>query len=88
MTAVFGLIIGFFFTLAALAGAGAIGAAGGGPARLGLIFGVGAIILIPIFYGIIGFIAGLIGAAIYNIAASIVGGVVIETRPTGGGNSP
>jgi predicted phage tail protein len=41
---------------------------------LGVIFMVG----IPLFYGILGFIAGAIGALIYNGAAGIMGGVKLE----------
>jgi len=49
-------------------------------------FGAGAIIVFPIFYGLMGFISGLIGAAIYNFFAGWVGGIVVDldheaTRP-------
>jgi hypothetical protein len=41
---------------------------------------MGAIILAPIFYGCIGFVMTLIMAALFNVAAGIVGGVEVEAR--------
>jgi zinc-ribbon domain len=48
-------------------------------ALMGAAFGVGAVIILPICYGIIGFISGLIWAAVYNLIAGLVGGIEIET---------
>jgi hypothetical protein len=45
-----------------------------------MIFGLGAIILLPIFYGVCAFIGALIGAVVYNFAAGIVGGVEIDVQ--------
>ena len=42
--------------------------------------GLAAIIVLPIVYGIFGFIGGIIGAFIYNLVAGWVGGVVMETE--------
>ncbi|MGQ0703883.1 MAG: hypothetical protein ACT4PM_12190 [Gemmatimonadales bacterium] len=42
--------------------------------------GIAAIIIVPIVYGIIGFIGGIIGAFIYNLVAGWVGGVVMDTE--------
>ena len=67
-----GLIGGAIFTLLALAGAG-----GGGA---GVLFGLGAIIILPVLYGVLGFVGGIIAAALYNLAAGKIGGIVIETR--------
>jgi hypothetical protein len=49
----------------------------GGAAGMGVLTGMGflAIIFFPIVYGIVGFIAGLIYAALYNLAARWTGGV-------------
>jgi len=74
--AVIGLLIGAIFTL--------IGFAGGfGAATAGMpfssMFGIGAIIILPIVYGCIGFIAMLLMSALYNWAAGIMGGIEIET---------
>jgi hypothetical protein len=50
------------------------------PGGFGILFGVGAIIALPIFYGILGFITSLIGAALYNLVASWVGGVEMDVQ--------
>ena len=39
-------------------------------------------VLAPVFYGVIGFIFGALGALIYNIAAGFVGGVEFELEGT------
>jgi hypothetical protein len=45
----------------------------------GAMFGVAGIIVMPILYGVFGFIFALIGAVIYNVVAGIAGGIEIET---------
>ena len=48
-------------------------------AVFGLIFGlIFSLIALPIFYGLIGFIGGLITAWLYNAAARIIGGIELE----------
>jgi hypothetical protein len=42
------------------------------------IFSVGIALLLPVFYGVIGFLAGLIGAFFYNVFARWVGGFELE----------
>ena len=78
--ALLGLIVGAIFAVAAL-----IGAAAGGRNEgvAGLLVGVGMVIFMPIFYGVLGFLGGLLMAAIYNLAASVIGGIEIELKPTG-----
>jgi hypothetical protein len=78
---VIGLIAGALFSLVALGGA-ALGAAGGDDGAMfgGALFGVGAIILLPICYGIFGFIGTLIMAWLFNIAAGMVGGIEVDAR--------
>jgi len=49
-----------------------------------VVMGVALMIGIPILYGVIGFIIGIIGALIYNVAAGIVGGVKFDLE----GSSP
>lgn len=74
---VVGLVVGAVFFLISMIGM----AAGGGGADVavgGLIGGVGAIILLPIFYGVMGFIGGIIGAVLYNLIAGIAGGIRID----------
>ncbi len=41
-------------------------------------FGLAAIIILPIMYGIMGFVAGGIGAWFYNLIAGWIGGIGIE----------
>ena len=76
--AVLGLVAGVFFSLAAMAGAFAANQEAAG--AMGVIFGVGAIVVLPIFYGCIGFVGTLIMAAVYNALASAVGGVEVDIQ--------
>ena len=46
----------------------------------GMLFGVGALIAMPIFYGVMGVIGGAIGALLYNLAAGIIGGLEIDVQ--------
>ena len=76
----FGLIFGAIFSLVAMAGGFATEEAGG--AAFGAIFGVGAIIVLPILYGAMGFVTAVLGAWLYNVAASMTGGVELNTVTT------
>ena len=49
-------------------------------AMFGALFGVGAIILFPIFYGCMAFVMTLIQAALFNVAAGIVGGIEMRRQ--------
>jgi cell division protein FtsX len=75
-----GLVIGACVSVVALLFSGAMAAASdqSGSSMFGMLFGAGAIIIMPIFYGVIGFVMTLISAALYNIASKITGGVEIE----------
>lgn len=81
--AALGLIFGGFFTFISLIGA-AFGSAlsSGEEAILSLIFGVGAIFFLPVFYGVMGFVAGVITAAIYNVVAKFAGGLELQIEPS------
>lgn len=79
-----GLIAGAFIALASLVGGMAgMNDSAGGPFT-GLFMGVGAIIFVPLFYGVMGAVFAALGALIYNLAASWVGGLQFElsTTPT------
>ena len=76
--AFFGLLAGGMFSLISLAGLAA--ARGGGIEAL--IFGVGAVVVLPLFYGVVGFVGGCISALIYNLAAGVVGGIEMEIERT------
>jgi hypothetical protein len=77
-----GLVIGIplgllmiIFGAAMMSVSGRGSAAGGG---VGIGIGLFYMIGLPIMYGVLGFIIGAIGAAIYNLAAGMLGGVELE----------
>ncbi len=73
-----GLLVGGLFSLFAVMGA-ALGSGGDVEAPMvGLLFGVGAVIILPIFYGVMGAVCVAIGAALYNVIARTVGGIRVE----------
>jgi hypothetical protein len=86
--AVLGLFFGVFFSMftliwrASLSGLSNSGVsnAPGFPPAVGLLFGAGAIVVMPVFYGVMGFVFALIGAALYNVIAGWVGGVELEIQ--------
>ncbi|MBN2423256.1 hypothetical protein JXB41_08595 [Candidatus Woesearchaeota archaeon] len=49
------------------------------PGIFSFIFGIGAIITMPIIYGIMGFIGGILTALLYNLIAKWIGGIEVET---------
>ena len=73
-----GLIFGAFISLFSLVG-GAL-APGKDAGMAGMIFGAAAIVVLPLFYGILGFVFSLIGAALYNLIAGWVGGVELDVQ--------
>lgn len=78
ITAAFGLCIGLVIAVMS-----AIGMAAGMQEDAGMIagfFGIGAIIIAPIFYGVMGLIGGAVGAFLYNLFAGLVGGLEVDTR--------
>jgi hypothetical protein len=82
---VIGLIIGGFMALISMIGVAAQ-QAGNGIAQLPAMFvGVGAVIFMPIFYGVISFITGILYAAFYNLIAGMVGGLELELEPSAPG---
>ena len=89
--AAFGVIIGVIYGLIFMVAGGAMMAGGsrgsGAAGASGLVIGLMMIVLIPVFYGVIGFIAGLAGGAIYNVAAGSVGGIELELENVDGGYS-
>jgi hypothetical protein len=75
-----GLLFAPFFLLVGLLGS----MAGQQNSPFAGIVGVVVAILLPFFYGAIGFIGGAIGALLYNLFSKWVGGfeVEVELRPT------
>ncbi|MEM9293263.1 MAG: hypothetical protein AAGD01_16390 [Acidobacteriota bacterium] len=74
---VMGLLFGALLSVISLISTGAT-MTQGEDAVAGILFGLGAVIFLPIFYGIIGFIGGMIMSLIYNLLANIVGGLEVE----------
>lgn len=70
--AIFGLITGAFMSLFAILGEDGSG--------MGIVFGVGAIVCVPILYGVGGLVGGYVTAWVYNFLSRRVGGIEIETE--------
>ncbi|HEY9402206.1 MAG TPA: hypothetical protein VIQ24_05905 [Pyrinomonadaceae bacterium] len=75
---IIGLIYGLFFIIfgAVMMSTGAKGA--GSAAAGGLVGGLAMMIIIPVFYAVIGFTIGALSAFIYNVAANAIGGLELE----------
>lgn len=87
--AAIGLIFGILYGLIFMVLGGAMMAAGGGreagaAGASSLVIGLLMMIIIPITYGIIGFIGGLIGGLVYNVASGVVGGLELELESMDG----
>ncbi|HTG89530.1 MAG TPA: hypothetical protein VL914_05020 [Vicinamibacterales bacterium] len=76
--ALIGLLVGGIFSMIAMAGGAAADNTFG--RGMGAAIGVGAIVLFPILYGCMGFVATLIGAWLYNIVAGMVGGIELDVQ--------
>ena len=80
--AALGLILGVFFAIASLLGLGpAQGALSDAPPWFSASWGVAAILVFPIMYGLGGLVAGALSAGLYNLFSRLVGGVVLELQP-------
>ena len=76
-----GLLMGCLFSFFAIVGTvTGIGAHGADAVLPGFLFGVGAAVVLPVFYGVMGGIMGLLGATLYNLTARLVGGIRVELR--------
>jgi len=73
--AVLGIVIGAIFAAISLLGASLSASEDALP---GAGFGIAAIVLFPLIYGVMGFIAGIIMAVLYNVGAGILGGIELE----------
>ena len=82
LQALVGLIMGGIFFLISLIGTFAAADAPFGPLRA--FFGVAAIVFFPVLYGCMGFLVGLIGAALYNLLADSIGGIQVDLSEVGG----
>ncbi len=70
------IFVPFFLLFAVLGGAAAAKSGSPFPA----IFGAGFAVILPLFYAIIGFIVGALGALIYNLIAKWTGGLEFEVK--------
>jgi hypothetical protein len=52
------------------------------PAWFAPMFGTGAILIMPIFYGCMGFVGGAIAAVIYNALSGMMGGLELRLETT------
>lgn len=78
MTAAMGLLIGLFVAAASALGVGM--SEGTEIPFLGAMVGIGALVILPLIYGLLGLVMGAISAALYNVFAGLVGGVRIDTE--------
>ncbi|HEX8500876.1 MAG TPA: hypothetical protein VF659_09820 [Pyrinomonadaceae bacterium] len=89
--AAFGVIIGVIYGLIFMVVGGAVLAGGGrgssGAGAGSVVIGLVMMVAIPIFYGVIGFIAGALGGVIYNVASGFVGGIELELENVDAGYS-
>lgn len=81
--AILGLFIGAAIAVASMLGFLVQAGNGGDASPLAVIFSVAAVVILPVFYGVLGFIFGAIGSLVYNVVASMVGGIEL-TVDTGG----
>jgi hypothetical protein len=73
---IIGLVMGIIFALFGAIASSFIGDRGSMGVMIGS--GFGAIIIMPIMYGVGGFIGGAISALIYNLVSGWIGGLEIE----------
>ena len=79
VAAAIGLLAGVIFLLFGSMFSTLLGAGGSGGTGAAMAGGVMGMLLLPLLYGVLGFIGGLVYAWIYNVAARFVGGIRIET---------
>ena len=72
----YGLFIGFIYGMIGLL----MAAGGGNQAGVGLAIAGGSIVILPVVVGIVGFIAGILAALVYNIGVGVVGGLILEVE--------
>jgi hypothetical protein len=49
-------------------------------AFFGMLFGAGAIVIAPVFYGVMGFVGGGLTAFVYNMVAGWAGGLEVDLQ--------
>jgi hypothetical protein len=66
------------FTVVSSFAAQQAGGSGGPPLPFMFGMGLGFMVLMPVFYAVMGFLGGVLGAAIYNLIAKWIGGFEFE----------
>lgn len=72
--AAIGILVGVIFLLVGIVGAAFAPA----QQKLGMLGIVVMAVLMPVFYGVLGFVMGALWAFVYNFAASAIGGLELE----------
>lgn len=80
MGLIFGVIYGGLIILLSVIGAAAGQQNAGAIGAMGIGMGLAMIVGIPVFYGAIGFVIGLIYAAVTNLVLGVIGGLEVEFR--------
>lgn len=75
--ALIGIVVGAMFTLFTLIGAAAGVSEEPEMAWIGPLFGVAAIVVLPVLYAVIAFVMGLVVGGLYNLIAGKVGGIEV-----------
>ncbi len=70
-----GLIFGAIVSLVSLLGSSV---AESPQEQLGFFFGVGAVVILPVFYGVLGYVGAAIATALFNLVTGWTGGLEIE----------
>jgi hypothetical protein len=77
-----GLLVGGIFSIFALAAAALnVQQASNGMGIFGLVFGVAAVFVLPILYGVMGLFFGALAAFLYNVTARFSGGIAVDLAP-------
>jgi hypothetical protein len=72
--AVLGILVGFLFLVVGIIGA----ATAPSHSRLGTVGIIVLAVLMPVFYGVLGFVMGAVWAFVYNLAAQSIGGLELQ----------
>ena len=78
MYAVMGLVFGTVFAFITILGNSLGQGADDEQGAFGALFGVGAIVMFPLLYGLGGLVGGLFSAWLYNVFAGMIGGIEVQ----------
>jgi hypothetical protein len=73
---ILGLVIGAFVSLFSMAGL--FGGPGPDSGFMPVLFGTGAVVLLPICYGFFGFLMALVMSGLFNAVVKLTGGVELD----------